>query len=41
MKNGYGIWADDSGDVYKGNFLKNKKDGYGEYYWAHGKVFKG
>ena len=41
MKNGYGVWTDDSGDKYKGTFVKNKKDGYGEYYWTDGKKYIG
>lgn len=27
--------------MYKGNYTNNKKDGYGEYFWGNGKVFKG
>ena len=42
MKHGYGIWKDSSGDIYKGNFTKNKKAGYGEYYYfSNRKVFRG
>ena len=29
------------GRRYEGSFANDKKEGYGEYYWADGKAYKG
>ena len=41
MKNGNGVWKDKSGDMYKGEFLNDKKHGFGEYYSKDELIFKG
>ena len=33
MRNGFGVEIYENGNVYIGNFIKNKKHGDGQFYW--------
>ena len=39
--NGQGTTTWPDGKKYIGNYLNDKKHGYGEFYWANGKNYKG
>lgn len=41
MKHGEGQEKFANGDVYIGNYMNGKPEGYGEYYWSNGSSFKG
>ena len=36
--NGFGIYVDEDGVIYEGQFLADKKHGYGKYQWTDGKT---
>ena len=38
---GYGRWFSQSGDEYIGQFIKNKKHGWGIYKWKNGNIYEG
>ena len=40
VKDGFGVFENNDG-VYRGNFVNNKFDGYGEFYFLKGDVIKG
>lgn len=35
------MWTNTQGDVYEGQFQKDKKTGLGQFNWANGNVYKG
>ncbi len=41
MKHGEGTEKFSNGDIYIGNYVNGKPEGYGEYYWVNGSFFKG
>jgi hypothetical protein len=41
MKHGLGEEIFANGDKYVGCFKNGKPDGYGEYFWKNGSVYKG
>ena len=41
LKHGHGYEKFSNGDVYTGNYLYGKPDGYGEYLWSNGNIYKG
>jgi hypothetical protein len=41
LKNGQGKEVFSNGDVYIGSYVDGKPDGYGEYYWKNGSIYKG
>ena len=41
MKHGQGTEKFGNGDLYLGNYVNGKPDGYGEYYWSNGREYKG
>jgi len=45
LKNGYGLWLEDQDDPnsnqYRGDFLNDKKWGYGVFKWSSGNYYKG
>lgn len=41
MKNGQGKEVFTNGDIYTGNYKDGKPDGYGEYTWKNGTIYKG
>ncbi|CAI2360649.1 unnamed protein product [Moneuplotes crassus] len=45
MKNGYGLWLESKDDPhsnqYRGEFMNDKKCGYGVFKWASGNYYKG
>ena len=38
-ENGTFVWPD--GRKYKGGYLNDKKNGYGEFFWPDGRYYKG
>ena len=40
VKNGYGVFRWETGNVYKGNYRNDEREGYGEMYWIDGSVYK-
>lgn len=38
---GFGTYDYGDGNIYKGNFLKDKKHGKGKYKYKNGVIFKG
>ena len=41
MKDGKGRYKFVSGDYYIGEFRENWLEGYGEFFWVNGDVYKG
>ncbi len=41
MMNGEGVLTHTDGRVYKGAYVNDKKQGYGEYFWADGRSYLG
>jgi len=37
-ENGYGIFLWESGNVYKGNYKDDERDGFGEMFWTDGSI---
>lgn len=40
-KNGYGVFAWESGNIYKGNYVDDEREGYGEMFWTDGSIYQG
>lgn len=38
---GEGLFKLNDGRYYKGTFQRDKKEGYGEYYWGDGRAYLG
>lgn len=41
MMHGKGTFIWPEGKKYIGNYINNVRNGYGEYYYADGKIYKG
>jgi hypothetical protein len=41
LKHGEGTEKFANGDLYIGNYVNGKPEGYGEYFWVNGSFFKG
>ena len=39
--NGEGVYTYPDGGYYKGHYVNNIKEGYGEFKWKNGKIFRG
>jgi hypothetical protein len=41
MKNGYGEFYWQSGNIYKGEYKDDLRQGYGEMFWVDGYIYRG
>lgn len=41
IRNGYGIYKYDNGDMYEGEFVEGLREGYGEYLYNDGSIYRG
>jgi hypothetical protein len=41
VRNGYGIYKYDNGDIYEGDFVEGLREGQGEYLYNDGSVYRG